>query len=180
MQVFTWGNSWQAGPWASAHRRHRVAISFGKTVGEACLAEASASSPGSFQRRQGGCPHGRGRPPGVSEGELERSPWSGAAVGAQTARTLSPADCDLRQSAERMGRAAPRCVQPPGWKHMKRPGHGSAHRMLCNAGAHRAALGLGPGRQGCQGPILGAVRTHYPHLRSGTMASPVVTPVPRR
>lgn len=27
----------------------------------------------------------------------------------------------------------------------------------------RAALGLGPGQRGCQGPILGAVRTHYPH-----------------
>lgn len=83
MQVFTWGNSWQAGPWVGAHLRHRVAISFGKTVGEACLAEASASSPGSFQRRQGGCPCGRGRPPGASEGEPEGSPWSGAAIGAQ-------------------------------------------------------------------------------------------------
>lgn len=37
----------------------------------------------------------------------------------------------------------------------------------------RASLGLGPGRRGCQGPILGAVRTHYPHLCAGTMASPV-------
>lgn len=76
MQVFTRGNSWQAGRWVGAHHRHRVAISFGKTVGE-------ASSPGSFQRRQGGCPSGRGRPPGVSEGEPEGFLWSGAAVGAQ-------------------------------------------------------------------------------------------------
>lgn len=36
-----------------------------------------------------------------------------------------------------------------------------------------ASLGLGPGRRACQGPILGAVRTHYPHLCAGTMASPV-------
>ena len=37
----------------------------------------------------------------------------------------------------------------------------------------RAALGLEPGWRGCQGPILRAVRTHYPHLCSGTMPSPV-------
>ena len=37
----------------------------------------------------------------------------------------------------------------------------------------RAALGLGPGRWCCQGPVLRAVRMHYLHLCSGTMASPV-------
>ena len=37
----------------------------------------------------------------------------------------------------------------------------------------RATLGLGPGRWACQGPVLPAVRMHYLHLCSGTIASPV-------
>lgn len=85
VQVFTRGDSWQARPWVCAHHRHSVAIRFWKKVGEACLANASASSPKAASQggRAGGRPHGHGRPPGVNEGEHEEFLWSGAARRAQ-------------------------------------------------------------------------------------------------
>lgn len=84
MQVFTRGNSWQAGPWAGAHHRHRVAISFGeKRWARPVWRRLQPPAGGSFQRREGGGPSGRGRSPGVSEAEPEGFLWSGAAGRAQ-------------------------------------------------------------------------------------------------
>lgn len=54
-QVFTRGNSWQAGRWAGAHRRHRVAISSGeKRWARPAWRRLQPPARSSFQGREGG------------------------------------------------------------------------------------------------------------------------------